>query len=124
MTALLPRILQQIRDSEFSSNADDRVSKDDLVNRANRLGNTALHWGALNGHLAVVRQLVEAGADVWTKNSAGHLAMFEAERADKGDVVQYLLVAGGKEVEQIGNEREDDVERAEETGGSINAATG
>ena len=54
--------------------------------------------------MAVVKQLVGAGADMWTKNEAGHLAMFEAERADKGDVVQFLLEAGGKDVERVGAE--------------------
>ena len=63
-----------------------------------------MHWAALNGHLAVVKQLVGAGADMWAKNEAGHLAMFEAERADKGDVVQFLLEAGGKDVERVGAE--------------------
>jgi ankyrin repeat protein len=63
-----------------------------------------LHWAALNGHLAVVKLLVGAGADMWVKNEAGHLAMFEAERADKGDVVQFLLEAGGKDVERVGAE--------------------
>lgn len=52
----------------------------------------------------MVKQLVSAGADMWVKNEAGHLAMFEAERADKGDVVQFLLEAGGKEVERTGVE--------------------
>lgn len=51
-----------------------------------------------------MKQLVSAGADMWVKNEAGHLAMFEAERADKGDVVQFLLEAGGKEVERTGVE--------------------
>jgi ankyrin repeat protein len=74
------------------------------LNRQNAQGSTPLHWAALNGHLAVVKQLVGAGADMWTKNEAGHLAMFEAERADKGDVVQYLLEAGGKDVERVGAE--------------------
>lgn len=74
------------------------------LNRQNAQGSTPLHWAALNGHLAVVKQLVGAGADMWTKNEAGHLAMFEAERADKGDVVQFLLEAGGKDVERVGAE--------------------
>ncbi|OQO13988.1 hypothetical protein B0A48_00863 [Cryoendolithus antarcticus] len=75
-----------------------------LVNRQNVQGSTPLHWASLNGHLTVVKLLTEAGADMWIKNSAGHLAMFEAERADKGEVVQYLLEAGGKEVESLGHE--------------------
>lgn len=75
-----------------------------FINRPNSQGSTPLHWAALNGHLAVVKALVAAGADMWTKNEAGHLAMFEAERADKNDVVQFLLEAGGKEVERAGAE--------------------
>ncbi|KAM0698807.1 hypothetical protein Q7P36_000851 [Cladosporium allicinum] len=74
------------------------------LNRPNAQGSTPLHWAALNGHLPVVKQLVSAGADMWAKNEAGHLAMFEAERVDKGDVVQFLLEAGGKDVERVGNE--------------------
>lgn len=57
-----------------------------------------------------------AGADVWAKNEAGHLAMFEAERADKNEVVQFLLEAGGKEVERAGAEggaSEEDVREME-----------
>lgn len=54
---------------------------------------------------------------MWVKNSAGHLAMFEAERADKGDVVQFLLEVGGKEVEKAGmegNVNEQDVQEMAE----------
>lgn len=55
---------------------------------------------------------------MWVKNSAGHLAMFEAERADKGEVVQHLLEAGGKEVEKAGiegNVNEQDVQEMAES---------
>lgn len=73
-----------------------------LVNAQNKQGNTALHWAAYNGHLTVVKSLLSGGADMWIKNAAGHLALFEAERAEKPEVVQYLLEAGGKEVERTG----------------------
>ncbi|EME81905.1 uncharacterized protein MYCFIDRAFT_138563 [Pseudocercospora fijiensis CIRAD86] len=100
-----------------------------LVNHGNNEGNTPLHWAAYNGHLAIVKLLVENGADMWAKNKAGHLAMFEAERADKSEVVQYLLVAGGKEVEQGGTEgqpSEEDVADVQEgeASGSVQAGTG
>lgn len=38
-----------------------------VVNVQNEEGNTPLHWGALNGHLAVVEILVKNGADCKVK---------------------------------------------------------
>jgi ankyrin repeat protein len=35
----------------------------DIVNMTNESGSTPLHWGALNGHLEVVKLLIEASAD-------------------------------------------------------------
>lgn len=96
LSQLLPSLLSQLSITEDSSS--------EFVNIGNKEGNTPLHWAAYNGHLAVVKQLVAVGADMWKKNAAGHLAMFEAERADKNEVVQYLLEAGGKEVEKAGEE--------------------
>jgi hypothetical protein len=75
-----------------------------LINHGNKEGNTPLHWAAYQGHLPVVKILLGVGADMWAKNAAGHLAMFEAERADRNEVVQHLLEAGGKEVEKAGVE--------------------
>ncbi|KAK3658847.1 ankyrin repeat-containing protein [Elasticomyces elasticus] len=98
LTELLPTLLSQLKSSDVAANQVQ------LINRQNALGNTSLHWAAYNGHLAVVKMLLEAGADMWIKNAAGHLAMFEAERADKSDVVQYLLEVGGRAVEQTGRE--------------------
>lgn len=69
------------------------------VNATNKQGNTALHWAAYNGHLEVVKILISNRADMWVKNAAGHLPMFEAERAEKSDVVQYLLEVGGDRVD-------------------------
>ena len=66
----------------------------DLPNHA---GNTALHWASLNGQFEVVKLLVAAGADATLKNAAGHDAAYEAERAEKSEVVEYLL----KECEQL-----------------------
>lgn len=44
------------------------------VNVQNEEGNTPLHWGALNGHLAVVEILVKNGADCKVKT--GRLCMY------------------------------------------------
>ncbi|KAF7189861.1 Ankyrin repeat-containing protein YAR1 [Pseudocercospora fuligena] len=98
-----------------------------LVNHENKEGNTPLHWAAYNGHLPIVKLLVENGAEIWKKNNAGHLAMFEAERADKSEVVQYLLIAGGKEVEEGGTEgqpSEEDVADVQEGEASSSAQAG
>ncbi|KLJ08252.1 hypothetical protein EMPG_16310 [Blastomyces silverae] len=53
-----------------------------IINHRNNSGNTPLHWAALNTHLECVKALVHAGADIATKNSAGHDAVFLAERSE------------------------------------------
>lgn len=111
MTADLLRLLQ----------SSDQTSSSP-VNHRNTAGNTPLHWASLNGHLEIVKQLVNAGADMWMKNSAGHLALFEAERAEKNGVVQYLLQAGGKEVERTGIEAEEDGDTVQEGSAAANGA--
>jgi len=74
-----------------------------------------LHWAALNLHLDTVKALVDAGADIWLRNAAGNLAVFEAERAGKdgedNKVVAYLLKVGGAEKE------EDDAQEGSAEGG-------
>jgi hypothetical protein len=88
---------QQAASASQSGKEPDR----NFVNSTNKEGNTPLHWAAYNGQLEVVKILVSDGsADMWIKNAAGHLAMFEAERAEKSDVVQYLLEAGGDRVDR------------------------
>lgn len=109
--------LKQLLPSLLSALGATEGSPIEFVNRGNKEGNTPLHWAAYNGHLEIVKALIASGADMWQKNTAGHLAMFEAERADKNDVVQYLLEAGGKEVERAGEEgmpSEEDVVEVQE----------
>lgn len=76
------------------------TSDPSFVNRRNAASNTPLHWAALNGHVSAVKVLVGAGADMWVRNSAGNLAVFEAENAGKDEVVAYLLAEGGTEREK------------------------
>lgn len=104
LTDLLAMLLAQLKGENGVGSAENGVLLSPLVNHGNKEGNTPLHWAAYNGHLEVVKTLLGSGADMWVKNSAGHLAMFEAERADKNDVVQHLLEVGGKEVEKAGVE--------------------
>lgn len=95
-----------------------------FINQQNGAGNTALHWASLNGHLAVIKELVSHGADPALLNVAGHDAVFEAERAGKDEVVDWLLKeSGGLEkgvgggVEEEGEAEDVDVEERDGTGG-------
>lgn len=123
---------QQLPTSESSDDWRDfnptAAPNEHLINRQNSQGNTPLQWAAYNGYVEVVKMLVSAGANMWLKNAAGHLAMFEAERADRTDVVGFLLLAGGREVERAGTQKaptEDDVaDLQEESGASSSAGTG
>lgn len=83
-----------------------------IVNHRNHSGNTPLHWAALNTHLDCVKALVEAGADVSTKNDAGLDAVFLAERTawSTGEVKED---DGDEEAEaQAGGEREGEEEES------------
>lgn len=90
MTALLTHIFKIL----------ESPSSLEFINHYNGAGNTALHWSSLNGHLETTKILVENGADLWIRNRAGNLAVFEAENAGKDDIVAFLLQAGGTEKEK------------------------
>jgi len=96
LNALLQSLLETLKADQPS----------ELINKRNESSNTPLHWAALNGHLEVCKLLVNAGADMWIRNSAGNLAIFEAERAGKDDVVAWLLEIGGTEKEKEGVQQE------------------
>ena len=94
------------------------------VNGTNKEGNTALHWAAYNGHLEVAKILVSGGADMWIKNAAGHLAMFEAERAEKSDVVQYLLEVGGDRVDRAAAQSSTEADVEDAANGEASSSNG
>lgn len=62
-------------------------------NLAERDGWTPLHFSAAFGHIAIARALIEAGADVAIKTSAGKTAVDLAKEYKKWDVLETLEVA-------------------------------
>jgi hypothetical protein len=96
--------------------SDSASSSKSLLNAQNKAGNTPLHWAALNGHLPLVKLLLESGADVSILNASGHDAVYEAEINDKNDVVDFLLQEavgldtgiGGTDGEDVEEEVKDD----------------
>lgn len=88
-------------------NDDARLS---LLSAQNSAGNTPLHWAALNGHLTSVQCLVEKGADPYLQNKAGHDAVYEAERNDRREAVEWMLKEGGLEEEMEGVDTQEQVE--------------
>jgi uncharacterized protein len=124
---LLQLILVQLATKQTNGTANGKAAdRARSINKQNQQGNTPLHWAAYNGHLEVVKMLVGAGADMWIKNAAGHFAMFEAERAEKSEVVQYLLEVGGRDVERkdggAQTDAEDDDEEVAATAGAIGSS--
>jgi ankyrin repeat protein len=58
------------------------------------MGFTALHAAAWQGHLAIVQQLLAAGADLEATHLYGGTPLHEAARSGHHAVVQQLLAAG------------------------------
>ncbi|MDZ7693969.1 MAG: ankyrin repeat domain-containing protein [Balneolaceae bacterium] len=57
-------------------------------------GPTALMFASYNGHLDVIRYLVDNGAQLDRKNKEGRTALMFAASGPFPDVVQYLLEQG------------------------------
>ena len=60
------------------------------LNEMGPFGTAALHTAASNGHLEIVRLLVEQGADVGLRSQSGHTALELAREAGRAEVVAYL----------------------------------
>jgi len=69
----------------------------------------------VNGHAQITTLLTARGADCWVKNAAGNLPVYEAERAGREEVVAGLLLAGGRQ-EMDGGEEEGEVDGAARAG--------
>ena len=66
----------------------------DLRARESWRGQTALHWAAAENHPAAVHTLIELGADVNERSTAGWSALLYAVRAGKANAAGALLEAG------------------------------
>lgn len=60
------------------------------VDHANKSGNTALHWAALNGHAECVQLLLARGACVEAKNCFGQTPFDEALGRDQKDCCEMI----------------------------------
>jgi ankyrin repeat protein len=76
----------------------DRVKLLFTLNKTDSSGTTALSWAARNGHEAVVRLLLEKGADVEAKAKYGETALSWAA-ANGHEAVVRLLLEKGADVE-------------------------
>jgi uncharacterized protein len=94
-----PDLLRELCKSFYAPTGPQNPAMLSILNSQNKAGNTALHWAALNGHLAAVKVLLEEGADPTITNSRGHDAVFEAEINDKSEVVEWVLKEGGDSLE-------------------------
>ncbi len=76
----------------------------DYVERADRVGNTALHWAVAAGHLEITRLLLERGAHVDSQNGDGRtpgvVALFGLHRywrrEEKPEILAELLQHGAQ----------------------------
>lgn len=66
-----------------------------FIDAPNEYGNTGLHWAAMNGHLDVVKLLIEQGASPALANDKNYIPLDLASFNDKVEVVDYFLAQSG-----------------------------
>lgn len=64
------------------------------INARDEFGNTALHWASVNGHIAVVRELIQKGADVNAKNKTNSTPLHLASGSGQIMAVRELIKNG------------------------------
>lgn len=65
---------------------------------ATRAGNTALHWAAAKGHVAVAKWLLSQGAPVNAPNNASRTALHSAVCNNQSELFPVLILQGGADV--------------------------
>jgi ankyrin repeat protein len=66
-----------------------------LVNR-NGLGESMLHWYAIEGGPEVIERIIGLGFDVNTTNTFGRTPLFECVLIDRWEVAELLLTHGAR----------------------------
>lgn len=62
-----------------------------VLSNRNGVGETMLHWYAIEGDLKTVERIIDLGFDVNTQNDFKATPLFECVRIEKWDVVELLL---------------------------------
>lgn len=69
-------------------------SSPDSISAKNQNGDSPLHLAAENGHLEIVKFLIEKGADVLDRNNSGRVALHQAAIKGHIDVMEFLIAQG------------------------------
>ncbi|MGJ8644736.1 MAG: ankyrin repeat domain-containing protein [Luteolibacter sp.] len=84
----------------YEALAEDRTLSDKLLStvRANRnnLGESMLHWYAIEGDLTVVEKIIGLGFDVNATNKFGRTPLFECVEIDRWEIAELLLANGAR----------------------------
>ncbi|XP_046552784.1 ankyrin repeat domain-containing protein 39-like [Haliotis rubra] len=82
-----------------------QLEKDIDADKTDKSGYTALHYASRNGHLDVVRTLVDAGAHVDVTTRSGHATpLHRAAYMGHTDIVKFLLSRGADPVSRDSDE--------------------
>ena len=68
---------------------NDKVDYDNIVD--NEYGMNALMWAVKNGHLNIVNDIINVGADVNLGDKNGKTALIHAVESGNKEIVEYLL---------------------------------
>lgn len=88
------------------------------------VGNSALHWAAAKGNVAVVCWLLQQGAAVSAGNEAGSTALHTAVEHGQPACAQLLVLMGGADVQAADGYGQSAVSIAAAAGGSAGRRTG
>jgi ankyrin repeat protein len=79
----------------------------EVLSNRNGLGESMLHWYAIEGDLAVIDKIIRLGFDVNATNKFGRTPLFECVMIDRWEVVELLLIHGARS--DIRDQNDEDV---------------